>query len=146
MGRAEGVPVGDLRFDPVEIVDSVVDVVGAALGLELLGVQQVYCSPLPVFYGTIETGHGRIAVPAQATLELIASVGAPVVRTNVGKVQVTPTGAAVLTALAAFRQPKMVVERVGYGAGEADLAIPNVLRLSLGNAVHPGTEEMHVTD
>jgi len=135
--QAESLPTRELRFDSVGVVDSVVDVVGTALGLQLLRVQQVYCSPLPIFYGTLVTGHGTLAIPAPATLELIASVGAPVVRTSVRNVQVTATGAAILTTVATFREPVMAVEREGYGAGEANLAIPNVVRVSLGNAVQP---------
>jgi pyridinium-3,5-bisthiocarboxylic acid mononucleotide nickel chelatase len=144
--HAESLPTRELRFDPVGVVDSVVDVVGTALGFELLGVQRVYCSPLPIFYGTMVTGHGTLTIPAPATIELIASVGAPEVRTSVQNVQVTPTGAAILTTLATFQRPIMAVERVGHGAGEADLAIPNVVRLSLGNAVQTAAKEMNVSD
>jgi uncharacterized protein (DUF111 family) len=137
--KVEGVPVGELRFDPAGVVDSVVDVVGSVLGLDLLGVEQVYCSTLPIFKGTMVTGHGPLALPAPAALELLVSVGAPMVTTSVRNVQVTATGAAILTTIAAFREPIMSVDRVGCGAGEADLDIPNVVRVSLGHADQPET-------
>ena len=136
LGEAEakvhGVPVAEVHFHEVGAVDSIVDVVGAVLALDLLGLEGIYSSPLPMGSGTIETRHGVYPLPAPATLELAASARAPLISSAIRSEQVTPTGAAILTTLASFAQPSMRIERVGYGAGQADLSIPNVLRVWIG--------------
>lgn len=133
---------GAVHFHEVGAVDALVDIVGSVLGLHLLGVQKVYASPLPSGGGTVESSHGTLPIPAPATLELIASAGAPVRPTKLGGIplaeMVTPTGAAILTTLATFEEPVFHLERVGYGIGGRDLgAFPNVLPLWLGEA-EPG--------
>ena len=118
-------------------VDTLVDVVGGVLALDLLGVRQVYCSPLPSGSGVIETAHGMLPVPAPATAALIAAANAPISSppggaSDAGEM-VTPTGAAMLTTLATFRQPAMRLERVGYGLGARNPeGYPNALSLWLG--------------
>jgi uncharacterized protein (TIGR00299 family) protein len=113
-------------------VDTIVDVVGTLVGLEALGVERVYASPLPMARGFIQAAHGRIPLPAPATLALLK--GVPVVGSELSAELVTPTGAALLSHLAADfgPLPAMVLEAVGYGAGTRDLAVPNVLRLLVG--------------
>jgi uncharacterized protein (TIGR00299 family) protein len=113
-------------------VDTIVDVVGTLVGLEALGVERVYASPLPMARGFIQAAHGRIPLPAPATLALLQ--GVPLVGSELEAELVTPTGAALLSYLAADfgPLPAMVLETVGYGAGTRDLAIPNVLRLLVG--------------
>ncbi len=125
------------HFHEVGAVDALVDIVGSVLGLYLLGVEKVYASPLPSGGGTVESSHGILPIPAPATLELIASSGAPIRSTKTGGIpqteMVTPTGAAILTTLASFEEPVLRLERVGYGIGGRDLgAFPNVLPLWLG--------------
>jgi uncharacterized protein (TIGR00299 family) protein len=131
-----------VHFHEVGAIDSIVDIVGAAVALDLLGVERVYCSPLPLGSGTIQTQHGTYPIPAPATLELLAAANAPTIPSRISMEQVTPTGAAILTAVAVFEQPAMTIERVGYGSGEADLSIPNVLRLWLGEVDTSDTERL----
>ncbi len=136
IGRVEasihGVAVEQVEFHEVGAVDSIVDVCGAALALELLGDPDVCCAPVPLGSGTVETAHGRLPIPAPATLELLE--GLPVRFEGVGELT-TPTGAALVRVLARpGLPPEMVVERVGYGIGTRQMDDrPNVLRATLGH-------------
>jgi hypothetical protein len=114
-------------------VDTIVDVVGALVGLDALEVEAVYASPLPLSRGFVRGAHGPIPLPAPATLALLK--GMPVVGSDLDVELVTPTGAALLSSLAvAFGPiPPMTLTAVGYGAGGRDLPVPNVLRLLLGD-------------
>lgn len=127
-----GAPVDHVHFHEVGAVDAIVDVVGAAIGLWLLGIEEVYASPVHIGSGTVSCAHGTMPVPAPATLELLR--GVPTYGRDVEAELVTPTGAAVLTTVAqAFGPaPPMEVTHVGYGAGSRDLPIPNLLRVSIG--------------
>ncbi len=118
-------------------LDTIVDVTGALLGLHLLGIEQVYSSPLPLGRGFIHGAHGNIPLPAPATLALLQ--GTQVVGSDIEKELVTPTGAALLSSLAkAFGPiPAMRLQAVGYGAGGRDLPIPNLLRVLIGEQVCP---------
>ena len=141
--RAHGTTRDRVRFHDVGAVDAIVDVTGACVGLELLGVQAVHVSALPLGGGVVDGPHGQVPVPAPGTAELLR--GFPVVDTGVKAELVTPTGAAILTtlALSAGRMPAMTVAAVGYGAGTRDLpGIPNVLRCFVGETVDaaPGDE------
>ena len=112
-------------------LDTLIDIVGAVVGLHALGVERVYCGPLPSGRGTIRTAHGLLPVPGPAVMELMA--GAPMRYVDVEGEMVTPTGAAILTTLAegaAF--PPMTVQATGYGAGTKDFPFANVLRLVVG--------------
>lgn len=133
--KVHRLPVDEVHFHEVGAIDAIVDVVGAAIGLELLGIEALFCSPLPSGSGTAETHQGIIPVPAPATLELVASSGAPIRPTlspELGEL-VTPTGAAIVTTLASFDSPTFSLHRIGYGVGARELAtIPNVLPLWLG--------------
>lgn len=115
-------------------VDAIVDVCGALAGIEALGIESVVASPLPLGRGFVQGAHGRIPLPAPATLALLK--GCPVVGSPIEKELVTPTGAALLVELAdSFGPiPALTITGIGYGAGTRDLVIPNVLRLVLGNA------------
>jgi uncharacterized protein (TIGR00299 family) protein len=130
--KVHRIGIEDVHFHEVGAMDAIIDVVGAVAGMELLGIEAVYCSPLHVGTGTVECDHGTLPVPAPATLELIC--GKPVYSTGVVGELLTPTGAAILTTLAKDfgPMPKMVVEQVGYGSGEKDLIISNLLRISIG--------------
>ncbi|MGQ9921253.1 MAG: nickel pincer cofactor biosynthesis protein LarC [Desulfobacca sp.] len=132
------VPVAEVHFHEVGAVDSILDVVGTALGCHLLGITQVYASPLPLGRGTIASAHGRLPNPAPATTLLLA--GAPVYGTDLAAELVTPTGAAILRGLGAqfTPLPPFTLEKVGYGAGDLDLpGQPNLLRLILGRPTLP---------
>ena len=118
-------------------LDTLVDVVGSVVGLDLLGVERLYASPLPSGSGLTKSAHGILPIPAPATAALCAIARAPVVPPPGGAddagEMVTPTGAAILTTLATFRQPSMNLERVGYGLGSRESRhYPNVLALWLG--------------
>lgn len=137
LGRAEskvhGTPIEDVHFHEVGAVDAIVDVVAAAVGLELLGVSRVTCSPVAIGHGTIDSDHGILPLPAPATLELL--VGIPTVPAGVEWETLTPTGAAILrTVVDEFCSlPAMTIERVGLGAGnDRKGPLPNLLRATLG--------------
>lgn len=140
LGEAEalvhGIPIEKVHFHEVGAVDSIVDIAGACIGFELLGVEQFACSALNVGGGSVQTAHGLLPVPAPATAELLR--GAPTYSTGIARELVTPTGAAIVSTLATQfgSQPRMKVSAIGYGAGSADLAEqPNVLRVFLGELV-----------
>jgi uncharacterized protein (TIGR00299 family) protein len=132
--RVHGTTVDQVHFHDVGAVDAIVDVVGACVGLHLLGVDSVHCSALPVGGGFVTGAHGRMAIPGPGTAELLK--GFPVVDTGVMRELVTPTGAAILTTLStsAGAMPAMTVEAVGYGAGTMELETPNIIRVFLGRA------------
>lgn len=128
-------PVEEVHFHEVGAVDSIVDIVGVALGLHLLGVERVYCSPLRDGRGTTHSQHGVIPIPAPATLALLAAANAPLLEAPTDRELVTPTGAAIVAALAEFRQPPLRLRAVGYGFGKRELPWPNALRVWLGEAL-----------
>ncbi|HWE64366.1 MAG TPA: nickel pincer cofactor biosynthesis protein LarC, partial [Chloroflexota bacterium] len=121
-----------VHFHEVGAIDAIVDICGATTGLALLGASALYCGPLPLGSGTVDTAHGILPLPAPATLELLARAGAPTVPHGARTELVTPTGAALLTTLARFERPAMHLQAVGYGAGSRSVPTPNVLRLLLG--------------
>jgi hypothetical protein len=131
--RVHRVPVEAVHFHEVGDFDTLVDVVGSVAALDALGVEHVRVSPLPIGGGTVKTAHGQLPVPAPATAELL--LGFPVYDNGVAAELVTPTGAAILTTLGApGRLPAMTLERIGWGAGTRELAIPNLLRVLVGEA------------
>jgi uncharacterized protein (TIGR00299 family) protein len=137
-----GETVETVHLHDVGAVDAIVDVMGAVVGMRLLGVDELYCSPLPLGSGEVSGPHGALPVPAPATLELLARANAPTRPGGTGEL-VTPTGAAIVTTLARFERPEMTLERIGYGAGSRDLPDrPNVLRLWLGEGVATITRPM----
>jgi hypothetical protein len=136
--RVHDRPVEEIQFHEVGAVDAIVDVVGTFCGLDRLGVEEVQASPLPLGGGWVETAHGRLPVPAPATVELLR--GVPSYGGPVEMELVTPTGAAIVTTVCREfgPMPRMKVERVGWGAGSAELPHPNLLRLFVGEAVSEG--------
>lgn len=131
--KAHQVAVDHVQFHEVGAVDSIVDIVGTAIGLDWLKVDRVYCSAVPLGAGFVQTAHGRLPVPAPATAELLKGLA---VHTKCGAGErVTPTGAAILAALAAplGEMPEMTIIKTGNGAGSRDFADgPNILRGFLG--------------
>jgi uncharacterized protein (TIGR00299 family) protein len=122
-----------VHFHEVGAVDSICDIVGAAMGWDLLGVERIVCSPIPTGRGFVEIAHGRCSIPAPATAELLT--GVPLAESNVECELTTPTGAAIVAALVdSFGPlPSMTIARIGYGAGQKDLAEQaNLLRLLVG--------------
>ncbi len=146
-GRIHGQATDEVELHEVGAIDSVADVVGAVAGFAYLGIGRLYASPIPASPGSIAGGHhGQLPLPAPATLELLAAAGAPIRPFGNGHELVTPTGAALVTTLARFEQPPMVIRTVGYGAGQAELPWPNVLRLWVGEPTsEPGAgQDDHV--
>ena len=139
-GRIHGIEPERVHFHEVGAIDAIGEVVGVALALESLGIDRVVCSPLPVGPGFVAAAHGRLPLPAPATLELLR--GAPIYGTEIREELVTPTGAALVAALTARYGaiPRMTLDRVGYGAGARDLeARPNVVRAIIGHETAGGT-------
>lgn len=150
-GKVHGVPPERVHFHEVGAVDSIVDIVGCAIGLEYLGVERVLSSGLPYGSGFITCAHGLLPVPPPATLELMK--GIPVTGPIGPGERVTPTGAAIVAALAEGFGPLqgIRVEGIGYGAGEKDFPdLPNLLRLVLGQSGAESEEvlviETHIDD
>ena len=122
-----------VHFHEVGGLDALADVCGVALALEELGIERVECSPIPCSRGFVDASHGRLPLPAPATLELLR--GAPLVPLELGVELVTPTGAGLLAATVERYGaiPPMVLEGVGYGAGTRDLPqVPNIVRVLVG--------------
>jgi pyridinium-3,5-bisthiocarboxylic acid mononucleotide nickel chelatase len=137
LGEAEaqvhGVSIEKVHFHEVGAVDSICDIVGAALALELLGVEQVFVSPVNTGSGTVEADHGVMPVPTPATALLLA--GKPVYASGPVTELTTPTGAAIVAALGAGfgAPPAMVIERTGFGAGTKEFpGQANLLRVLIG--------------
>jgi uncharacterized protein (TIGR00299 family) protein len=130
--RVHGTTAESVHFHEVGAVDAIVDIVGACVGLHLLGVERVVVSPLPMGHGWVECQHGRIPLPAPATVEILK--GIPVYSANVEGELVTPTGAAIVKTLAhSFgHMPQMRVQNTGYGAGNTEFPFPNLLRVFVG--------------
>jgi uncharacterized protein (TIGR00299 family) protein len=138
-GRIHGIAPEQVHFHEVGAVDAIGEVVGVALALESLDVDTVICSPLPVGRGFVKAAHGRLPLPAPATLTLLE--GAPIHGVDIDKELVTPTGAALVAALATSFGPipAMTVQGSGYGAGTRDLEqVPNVVRAILGTEAATG--------
>lgn len=138
LGEAEafvhGVSLEQIHFHEVGAVDSIVDICGAALALELLGSPVVFTAPPPLGSGTVRIAHGLFPVPVPATLQILRDC--PVLFEGEGELT-TPTGAALLRAFATFAPPPPLrLTRVGYGLGTRELSDrPNALRATLGRAV-----------
>jgi uncharacterized protein (TIGR00299 family) protein len=133
-GRVHEVPADAVTFHEVGAVDSIVDIVGTAIGLTWLGVGRAWVSPLPLGAGIVQSQHGPLPVPGPATVELLRGF---VTRLGDGDSElVTPTGAAIIAALATpGPAPDLRIEAVGYGAGQRQLSDrPNVLRVVLGES------------
>lgn len=138
--KVHGTTIEKVHFHEVGAADSIADIVGAAVGLDLLGIERLVASPIPTGCGTIEIAHGVCSVPAPATAELLT--GIPLAECSIPKEMTTPTGAAILATLAeSFGPlPAMKIDRIGYGAGQRDLEEqPNILRLMIGEMEGQGS-------
>jgi uncharacterized protein (TIGR00299 family) protein len=132
-GNLHNKPPNEVHFHEVGAVDAILDIVGACIGLEKMGISELFCSPLNVGSGHVQAAHGALPVPAPATAELLK--GLPMYSTGIEAELVTPTGAAIVSTLATGfgPMPPFKVERIGYGAGERDFrGHPNLARLFVG--------------
>jgi uncharacterized protein (TIGR00299 family) protein len=129
---AHGVEVDAVHFHEVGAVDSIIDIVGTAIGVVELGIDEIWATPVRLGHGMVSTSHGMLPVPAPATVELLR--GVPVYSGELEGEMTTPTGAALLRALVTryAPMPPMTIASEGWGAGTRDLPIPNLLRLTLG--------------
>lgn len=130
--KVHGTSLEKVHFHEVGALDSIIDIVGTAIGINYLGIEKVYASEIHVGRGNLRCAHGLLPVPAPATMELLQ--GVPIYSTEVKGELVTPTGAAILTTLCqdfgSF--PALTIEKTGYGAGEKDFPMANLLSISLG--------------
>jgi pyridinium-3,5-bisthiocarboxylic acid mononucleotide nickel chelatase len=146
-GRVHGVPTDAVEFHEVGALDAIVDVVGAALGFVHCGIDAVYVRPLPLGQGTVRTAHGPLPVPVPAVVELLR--GFPTRAGDGTAEMVTPTGAAIVAALARpGPAPDLRAAAVGYGAGDRTLPDrPNLLRIVVGEpAVATGADDVVVLE
>ena len=135
--KVHGTTVEKVHFHEVGAADSIADIVGSAVGLDLLAADSVVASPVPTGQGKIRIAHGTVTVPAPGTAELL--IGVPLVSVPIEAELTTPTGAAILTTVVESfgPMPEMTIEAIGYGAGSRDLKEqPNVLRLFVGSTPH----------
>ena len=136
--NVHGSSIEEVHFHEVGAIDAIIDIVGVCAGLAALGVERLYASGAPLGEGWTNSAHGRIPLPAPATLALLTAVNAPTRPAPGPGELVTPTGAALLAELATFYQPRMKLQRIGIGAGQKEFAWPNVARLWLGEPVDEG--------
>ena len=142
-----GMPLERVHFHEVGALDSIADIVGAAVGLDWLAVEKFTSSPVPTGSGTVKCAHGIMPVPTPGTAELLR--GVPLAPSAIKTELTTPTGAAILTAVVSeyTTTPAMTMERIGHGAGTKDfIEQPNILRLMLGTAEVPHAPNTPETD
>ena len=139
LGKAEahvhGSTLRQVHFHEVGAVDSIADIVGSAIGWDLLGVERIECSPIPTGHGFVKIAHGRVSIPAPATAELLK--GIPIARSDVECELTTPTGAAIVSTIVDQfgHLPPMKIDTIAYGAGDKELETQgNILRLLVGDA------------
>lgn len=143
--KVHGTTPEKVHFHEVGAVDAIVDIVGSVIGLEHLGITEINGSPVNVGSGTVHTAHGKLPVPAPATVELLKNI--PLYSSSITIELTTPTGAAIISTLAASFGPipQMVISRIAYGAGNKDLpGQPNVLRLMIGEPVSAYEEDTSI--
>lgn len=138
--RIHSCSIEAVHFHEVGGIDAIVDIVGTALGLEYLAVKKIIASPIPLGKGFVTCSHGKLPVPAPATLGILKNI--PVYGTTIPHELVTPTGAAIISVLAQGFEamPDMIIRKIGYGAGQRDLDDrPNLLRIILGSEPQAST-------
>jgi len=130
--KIHGKGIDEIHFHEVGAVDSIVDIVGAAICMDTLDVDRVLCSPIEVGSGFVDCAHGRLPVPAPATAEILHNV--PIMSEGASCELTTPTGAAIAATFANIYTVKknFRILKTGYGVGERDTDVPNVLRVFLG--------------
>lgn len=136
--KVHGTTIRKVHFHEVGAVDSIADIVGTALGIDLLGIERLVSSPVPTGSGQIQIEHGLVGIPAPATAELLR--GIPIAPSTVQAELTTPTGAAILAALVDEfgPPPAMKIEQLGYGAGTKDFPTQaNLVRLLVGVSTQP---------
>jgi uncharacterized protein (TIGR00299 family) protein len=143
-GAVHGIPPNEVHFHEVGATDAIVDIVGTCLGLDWLDIQEFYFSAMPTGGGTVKAGHGKLAVPTPAVMRLWETHRVPVYSNGIDRELCTPTGTAIACTLAAGfgPPPPMQIQAIGLGAGSRNLAIPNILRLWIGEKSFAGKENL----
>ena len=139
--RIHNCSLEQVHFHEVGGIDAIVDIVGTVLGLEYLGIKKILASAIPLGKGFVSCSHGKLPVPAPATLGILE--GVPVYGSNILHELVTPTGAAIVASQAQEfgAMPDMVIKRIGYGAGQRDLEErPNLLRIIMGREAQSASQ------
>ena len=133
-GAVHGISPGEVQFHEVGATDALVDIIGTCLGLDWLDIDEFYFSAMPTGGGTVKAAHGILAVPTPAVMRLWETHQVPVYSNGIDRELCTPTGTAIACTLASGfgPQPPMQVRAIGLGAGSRMLAIPNILRLWIG--------------
>ena len=143
-GAVHGIPPNEVHFHEVGATDAIVDIVGTCLGLDWLDIQEFYFSAMPTGGGTVKAAHGKLAVPTPAVMRLWETHRVPVYSNGIDRELCTPTGTAIACTLAAGfgPPPPMQIQAIGLGAGSRNLAIPNILRLWIGEKSFAGKENL----
>src|SRR4028118_767686 len=133
-GAVHGIPPNEVHFHEVGATDAIVDIVGTCLGLDWLDIQEFYFSAMPTGGGTVKAAHGKLAVPTPAVMRLWETHRVPVYSNGIDRELCTPTGTAIACTLTTGfgPPPPMLLQAIGLGAGSRNLAIPNILRLWIG--------------
>ena len=148
-GKIHGMPPEDVHFHEVGAVDSIVDIVGACVALEMLGKPRVLAAPVTEGTGWIKCAHGRFPIPAPATLAILGARGAAITQCDEPHELVTPTGAALLAEFVENFGPmqNLVADKIGFGLGTRDNKTrPNVLRAILGSSTQSAAPNDWQTD
>ena len=143
-GAVHGIPPNEVHFHEVGATDAIVDIVGTCLGLDWLDIQEFYFSAMPTGGGTVKAAHGKLAVPTPAVMRLWETHRVPVYSNGIDRELCTPTGTAIACTLATGfgPPPPMQIQAIGLGAGSRNLAIPNILRLWIGEKSFAGKENL----
>ena len=143
-GAVHGIPPNEVHFHEVGATDAIVDIVGTCLGLDWLDIQEFYFSAMPTGGGTVKAAHGKLAVPTPAVMRLWETHRVPVYSNGIDRELCTPTGTAIACTLATGfgPPPPMLLQAIGLGAGSRNLAIPNILRLWIGEKSFAAKENL----
>lgn len=142
--KIHGESINKIHFHEVGAVDAIIDIVGAAICIDHLNVDRVICSPVELGGGFVTCRHGKLPVPAPATMEILR--GVPVKTGAVPFETTTPTGAAILVSLVNefTGKTEFKIEKTGYGIGHRDMEIPNVLRVCLGEKTEDSSDKKNM--
>lgn len=140
--RVHGLPLEKVHFHEIGAIDALIDIVGSIIALKMLRVERIWASPLPLGRGWINISHGWIPLPAPATMEIIKKYRIPCYGLPCQGETVTPTGAALLSIICSrfAPLPPLIIEKIGYGAGQKDFRFPNILRAFKGR-LSPGSAQ-----
>ena len=147
-GAVHGIPPSEVHFHEVGATDAIIDIVGTCLGLDWLDIDEFYFSAMPTGAGTVKAAHGKLAVPTPAVMRLWETHRVPVYSNGIDRELCTPTGTAIACTLASGfgAPPPMQIQAIGLGAGSRMLAIPNILRLWIGEKAEGSSATSTVQD